>query len=195
MELWVWSLILLVIGLGIVAVEIFIPSGGVLAVFAGLSFVGSLILAFMSGPAFVVGMMAAMAVLVPGILGLAIYIWPHTRVGQRMLVQPPTSDEEILPDVELRRHLASLVGRRGVARCKMLPSGIVAIDGRSYDAVSDGMPVDEGQAIEVIAVRMNRLEVRPLHEAELLAADPTPHDPLSRPIASLGLESLHDPQT
>jgi membrane-bound ClpP family serine protease len=194
MDLWIWSILLLGIGLGIVVVEFFIPSGGVLAVFAGLSLLGAIILAFMTSLKFGVGMLSAVAILLPGILSAAIYVWPHTRFGQRMLVQPPTSDEEILPDFELRRHLLSLVGKRGVARSMMLPSGIVMIDGRSYDAISDGMPVEQGQGIEVVAVKMNRLEVRPV-EGEPIVLRPAPPlvDPLSRPASSLGLESLDEP--
>lgn len=196
MDLWIWSILLLAIGLGIVVVEFFVPSGGVLAIFASLSLLGALILAFLTSFTFGVGMMTAIAVLLPGLISAAIYVWPHTRFGQRMLVQPPTSDEEILPDVELRRHLLSLVGKRGVARSKMLPSGIVAVEGRSYDAVSEGMPVELGQAIEVVAVKMNRLEVRLADDrppAARLTASST--DPLSRPIASLGLESLDESGT
>jgi len=194
MDLWIWSILLLGIGLGIVVVEFFVPSGGVLAVFAGLSLIAAIVVAFMTSLKFGVGMLSAVAILLPGVLAAAIYAWPHTRFGQRMLVKPPASEEEILPDMDLRRHLLSLVGKRGVARSKMLPAGIVNIEGRTYDAISDGMPVDQGQGIEVVTVKMNRLEVRPV-EGEPIVLRPAPPlvDPLSRPASSLGLESLDEP--
>jgi hypothetical protein len=43
----------------------------------------------------------------------------------------------------------------------MLPSGLVLIDGKSYDAVSDGMAIEPGQAIIVVSVSTQRLVVRP----------------------------------
>jgi len=198
MDLWIWSILLLCIGLGIVVVEFFVPSGGILAVFSGLSLIGAIVLAFMTSLRFGVGVLSAIAILLPAVLATAIYTWPHTRFGRRMLVQPPTSDEEILPDVELRRHLLSLVGKRGVARSMMLPSGIVLIEGRTYDAIGDGMPVEQGQGIEVVSVKMNRLEVRPVDGEPMVLRPAQPSldplgDPLSRPIASLGLESFDEP--
>jgi membrane-bound ClpP family serine protease len=194
MDLWIWSIALLCLGLAIVAIEMFVPSGGILAVFAGMTLVAAIVLAFMSSFKFGVGMLAAVAVLVPGLLSIMIYTWPHTRFGRRMLVQPPTSDEQILPDLDLRRHLTSLIGKRGTARSMMLPSGIVVIEGRMYDAVSDGMPVEMGQEIEAVAVKMNRLEVRPVNgEPLVMRPSQPPLDPLARPISQLGLESWQDP--
>jgi hypothetical protein len=42
----------------------------------------------------------------------------------------------------------------------MLPSGLIRIDGRSYDASSEGMPIEAGQRVKVVDVQTNRLVVR-----------------------------------
>jgi len=80
----------------------------------------------------------------------------------------------------------------------MLPSGSVTIDGKTHDAVTEGMPIEPGQSIRVVDVRTNRIVVRPTSEqppevrpANSLAAD----DPLSQPIDALGLEGLDEPLT
>ena len=44
----------------------------------------------------------------------------------------------------------------------MLPSGSIEIGGKVLDAVSNGVPVDAGDGVEVVAVRSNALVVRPL---------------------------------
>jgi hypothetical protein len=43
----------------------------------------------------------------------------------------------------------------------MLPSGLVLIDGKSYEAVTDGMAIEAGQPIIVVNVSTQRLVVRP----------------------------------
>jgi hypothetical protein len=67
----------------------------------------------------------------------------------------------------------------------MLPSGLVLIDGKTYDAVSEGMPIESGAQIIVVHVSTQRLVVRPDHtiQAELADAQPAapsrnPHEPL-----------------
>ncbi|MGE0761215.1 MAG: NfeD family protein, partial [Pirellulaceae bacterium] len=127
---------------------------------------------------------------IPLVLALAIHWWPHTPLGRRILNPPPENPDDVLPDTSEYRRLKSMIGQRGKATCDMLPSGTVRIDHRLYEAVSLGMPIDAGDRVEVVEVRMNRLVVRPCTEAE-----PAQHaevradeDLLSRPFDSLGLE-------
>jgi membrane-bound ClpP family serine protease len=69
----------------------------------------------------------------------------------------------------------------------MLPSGAVTIDGRTINAVSEGVPIDAGQRVRVIDVHGNRVVVRPVDDA---SAGP---DSLSRPIEAVGLDPFDDP--
>lgn len=164
---WIWSLILLGIGLLIIAVEMFVPSGGILGILSGLCILGAIAIGFVSSLSFGTFMLILVAVLMPIVFAAAVRYWPDTPIGRLIVIRPPTSDE-VLPDAEARRNLQTLIGKQGIAKCPMLPGGVVMVEGRSYDAVSDGTPVDTGQAVKVIAVRMNRLEVR--------LADPTGPD-------------------
>jgi membrane protein implicated in regulation of membrane protease activity len=109
-------------------------------------------------------------------------------MGRRLLLDVPTS-EEVLPDTPQRRALRQLVGRTGVAKSVMLPSGAVMVDGHAIDAISEGMPIEIGQRIRVIEVRGNRVVVRPADDE----APADPNDVLSRPIESLGIEGLDEP--
>jgi len=85
-----------------------------------------------------------------------------------------------------------------VTKSKMMPSGGVRIDGRTIDAMSEGMPIDEGQPVRVVKVSGMRVIVRPLdpdeiaeHEASQRSTNPD--DVLSRPVEDLGLDSLDEP--
>ena len=107
--------------------------------------------------------------------------------GQGVLGELPT-EEEVLPEDPRR----ALIGRVGVARSKMLPSGAVEIDGQMIDAVTQGQAIEPGTY--VVVSRCGRIawscgpagkDQRPSHQ--------NPNDVLSRPIEELGIESLDDP--
>ncbi|REK12756.1 MAG: hypothetical protein DWQ37_11035 [Planctomycetota bacterium] len=192
MDPLVWSVLLLFIGVALVCVEVFVPSGGVLGFLSIASLMAGIVLAFYHrGPEAGFIFLAITAVVVPIAIVLAFRYWPKTPMGRRLLLQVPTSTD-VLPDSPRRQQLRELVGRAGVARCLMMPSGAVVVDGKTFDAISEGVSIEEGQPIKVIKVSGSRVVVRPLDEDEeqpAVASD----DVLSQPIESLGLDSLEDP--
>jgi membrane-bound ClpP family serine protease len=97
-----------------------------------------------------------------------------------------------LPETIAYRGLKELVGRRGQAKGLMLPSGLVLIDGKTYDAVSEGVPIEAGQPILVVSVSTQRLVVRP--DSNILAefAAPTPAENPSTPSRPL-VPDIADP--
>jgi membrane protein implicated in regulation of membrane protease activity len=115
---------------------------------------------------------------VPSALIAAVNWWPETPIGRMILIQRPRSSDDVLPETPAYRTLKDLVGRRGLAKGVMLPSGVVVIEGKSYDAVSEGTPIEAGQAILVVSVSTQRLIVRPDNtiRAELAAPPPLPED-------------------
>lgn len=180
MDSWAWAVLLLVIGLGIATLEMFVPSGGILAFFAVAALVGSVWLAFTTGTGFGVAMLATVIVGLPIVLVLALHYWPETSMGKRVMLASPNADE-VLPE-ERRQKLKTLLGRVGRAKTKMLPSGVVVIDGHAIDALSDGTPIEPGQPVRVLEVRGNRVLVRCIVGETPTATD---RDPLARPIDSI----------
>jgi membrane-bound ClpP family serine protease len=188
MDPLVWAALLLLVGLILLVGEVFVPSGGVLGVLSVLSLGAGIVMAFYHrGIEAGVVFLTITAVVVPIALTSAFRWWPHTPMGRRLLLDVPRGDE-VLPDNPQRRALRQLVGRFGVAKNVMLPSGAIEVGGQSFDAISEGMPIEAGQRVRVIEVRGNRVVVRP--------ADDAPSDPddmLSRPIESLGIDGLDEP--
>lgn len=186
-----WAIVLLLVGLALVVMEAFVPSGGILGFLAGTAVVGSIVLAFWNDPIQGVVMLLSALVAIPIVIVLALKYWPSTPIGKRVLLDVPRS-EDVLPDYSQRR---SLIGKRGVAKATMLPSGPVLIEGRIVDAVSEGIFIEKGQLVEVVEVSGMRIVVRPLTEAEAAQAAQQPsrdEDPLSKPIDTLGLESFDE---
>ena len=182
LEPWVWAILLLAVGLSLTIMEIFFPSGGILGFLAAAGIVAAIVMAFRQslevGFAVVVGALVG----VPVVVAVGFQLWPKTAMGRRMLLEPP-SGEDVVPDSPKQRQLRALVGHVGYAKSKMLPSGAVMIDGRTIDAMSEGVPVEIGQKVKVIEVRANRVVVRAIDE-DLPAADAK--DPMRRPIDSIG---------
>lgn len=187
MEPWIWGALLLAVGIAIAVTEFFIPSGGVLGVLATVCILGGIFLAFRQGVSYGASFLAVTVVALPTLLGLAAKWWPNTPMGRRFL-PPLLTSQEVLPDDERRQALRRLVGQVGRAKSPMLPSGAVLIAGQTIDAVSEGLPIDPGQAVKVVSVRGNLVIVRPTQESPAVSGD----ERLSQPIESLGIEPLDD---
>ena len=81
------SISLMVLGVFIIVLELFVPSGGVLGVLAALCIVASIIVAFSDGNIYRGAIMLTVAALVlPVLIAGAIRLWPNTPIGRRVLI-------------------------------------------------------------------------------------------------------------
>jgi membrane-bound ClpP family serine protease len=187
----IWSALLLLVGLMLAVGEVFIPSVGILGFLSLASMLSAIGLAFYTrGIGTGLVFLALTAVAGPTTLVLAFRVWPKTAMGRRLLLDVPRGDD-VLPDTPLRRTLRGLVGKVGTASTLMLPSGVIAIEGHSVDAVSEGPPIEPGTRVRVIDVHGNRVLVRPVAPDEPEAT--AQMDVLSQPIESLGLDPFDEP--
>jgi membrane-bound ClpP family serine protease len=183
-----WAVVLLLIGCALVIMEVFVPSGGILGMLSAFAIIGSIVFAFQrdltSGLVFVLVALIA----VPMLLAGAFKIWPHTPMGKAFLGELPSEDE--LKPIDVRRQL---VGRVGVAKSKMLPSGSVLVDGQWLDAIAQGSFIEAGDPIIVVEVRANRVVVREADPDEARQISSSSPDMLSKPLDELGLEEFDGP--
>ena len=190
-----WALLLLAIGLCVVVLELFLPSAGMLGILAGALIVTSIVLGFMDGLKTGALMLLITVIALPTLLGVMVKIWPHTPLGKLILLKD-LKPEDVLPNQSQRKERkTNLEGQLGVAKTKMLPSGIVIINGEKYDAISEGFAVEAGDPIKVTSVRENRIYVQP-YDGTVVDPEDLPardRDILAQPIEELGLESLDDP--
>lgn len=189
-----WAFILLGLGLAVVVLELFLPTAGILGIVAAVLIISSIVLGFTEGLKSGALVLLVAVVALPSLLALMVKVWPHTPLGKRILLDDLKS-EDVLPNSSHYTRKKDLVGRLGLAKTKMLPSGIVVIDGEKFDAISDGFPIAQGDPIKVVAVRENRIYVQP-YSGEVTDADQLPprdRDVLSQPIEELGLDALDDP--
>lgn len=193
-----WSILLLIAAMIVMALELFVPSGGVLGFLAAASCIGSIVVAFQAGPGAGVTMLLATALLLPIVLAAAIKVWPRTPFGRLIIQKAPTRDE-VLPE---ERDLTPLIGRQGTARTPMLPSGVVAIGDEQFEAMTRGEALEAGDRVEVVGLSTKWLVVRravaQAAAEEPAQADQPPEpqdagDDLAKSLENLELGSLDDP--
>jgi len=161
--------VLVLVGLVLLAVEIFVIPGfgiagilGVAAVLSGLVMAmtgaGSTSeLLMMVAGRLVLSLLAALVlsmVLLPFITrlpgGRRLVLRTELTTGQGFSSAPPDD--------------AHWLGRRGIAHSVLRPAGIAEIDGHRVDVVSEGELVEAGTPIEVLRVDGNRIVVRPTEQ-------------------------------
>jgi membrane-bound ClpP family serine protease len=157
----VWVLLLLIVGLAVMVLEVFLPSGGILGFLSLTAIVAAIATAFLEMGAtagFVV--LAVATVVVPTVLALAFRWFPETPLGRRVL-PPPPDPADVAPAAARRLELEKLLGRSGRALSEMLPWGMVEIDGVRVEAQSDGGPIEYGAAVQAVSVQGRHLVVAP----------------------------------
>ncbi|MEJ7931794.1 nodulation protein NfeD [Ramlibacter sp. AN1015] len=162
------EMLLAVIGVVLLAVEIFvIPGFGIAGVLGIVALLAGLVLSMTGAGSTVVLLMAVatrvmLSLLVAIGLSLLLLRFMNKVPGARRLIledklaagsgwaSPPPEEE-------------SLVGRTGRVWSVLRPAGIVEIDGTRYDVVSNGEMIEAGEAVEVLRVDGNRIVVRRLY--------------------------------
>ncbi|NQU21528.1 MAG: hypothetical protein HQ567_09610 [Candidatus Nealsonbacteria bacterium] len=187
---WLWPLLLLVLGMGLAILEIFFPSAGILGFLSASAILAAIILGFRaenSAVGFIILLVAIVGL--PMVVVAAFKYWPKTAIGRRILLMEHEDGDEVLPDDPRKDHIRGLIGQIGQTKCKMLPAGAIIIDGRTVDAVSEGMPIDAGCQVRVVEVRANRVVVRPISEEPISSEA---EDPMRRPIDAVSEDPFEE---
>ena len=168
-----FELLLIVIGIGLVAAEMFTMAGGGLlaALGAAVGFAG-LVLGFLPNeltfdlddPLFLdslrdaaFGGAASVGIVVAGTV-LAVRYLPRTAVHTRIAVREEVTATSA-GDIEAR--IGTLLGKRGEASEALHPSGTVRIGGESIRARAEhGAYVPAGAVVEVVSVEFGEVVVR-----------------------------------
>ncbi|MFZ4732844.1 MAG: NfeD family protein [Pirellulales bacterium] len=175
----VWVLLLLALGLSVMVLEVFVPSGGVLGFVSIMAIIAAVATAFLQIGAVAGGtVLAVVVVTVPVLLGLAFRWFPETSLGRRVL-PPPPEGIDVMPRAEERKRRRDLIGAVGRVVSDLLPWGTVAIGGEDLEAMSEAGPIAPGTDVQVVGVQGLAVIVRPLAPAAAAprAASPPAADP------------------
>ena len=180
------AMLFLVLGLGLLILEFFVPSGGLIGLLCFIAIVISVWGAqkawYHSAPLYWYTYLAILIATIPGSFFGFIKFLQNSEYGKTVLLRAPRL-EEVTPYVEEERELEEMIGRLGEAESELCPSGNCRIDGKRLDCLSDGQLIERGAKVKVIGHRGVYPIVRLLTPDELAEevnlkpeAEPPAHD-------------------
>lgn len=160
----IFAILLLVVGLAILVAEIFVPSGGLLGVITFISLVVSLVFAYRawgtSHPN-VFGVFCIMLLLlVPTVISFGFYMLPRTKFGKKVLLEAP-EPQDLTPYAKESSRLEKSIGQFGTTITTLNPGGLVKLDGQRLHALSEGLSIEPGAWVEIVAIQGTSVVVRP----------------------------------
>ncbi len=156
-----WGFVLIGATIFLIALELVVPSGGILAIAAAAALIGAIAAFFMHDATTGMVALAVIAIVGPLAAWLGWRWWSETIMAERLVLQ---TDEDTPSSAR-----AALLGREGVAETDLRPIGTVRIDEHRHDALSDLGVIEAGTTVTVVKVLDNQLKVR-------RAAADTPED-------------------
>ena len=147
------ALILLLVGVGLLVFEMYIPGFGV----PGMLGIGTLLLGFIVlRPPWQLGLL--LAVVLAAVLCVALVICLFTASRGR-LEKSKLALKDVAIDPEAMNDMGKYLGKKGITRTELRPAGIAEFDGVRLNVVSDGEFIDRETEIIVQSVAGNRIVV------------------------------------
>lgn len=153
------ALLIGLIGLLCFYLEFFIP-GGILAIIGGVLVIGSSILFCLKADSYFLGFLYVIVLLLSSIFTCILALRHMRRSGSRnsFFLQ---SDQKGFTAEKIEEEL---VGKTGIVSTELKPAGHVRIDGKIYQATSEGPFLPKGSPIEVIELKGSRVIVQSKEE-------------------------------
>jgi membrane-bound serine protease (ClpP class) len=148
----------------LIVAEIFVPSGGIISLFALACVIGGAVIFFRhSNTAGWIGVVIAV-IMIPSVLVFAYRIFPKTRFGKSVTLTPPERKKgDAIPDTE---ELKELLGAVGLVMTPLRPVGMCDFSGQRLECVAEGGYVDKEKKVKVINVESTQLTVREIEVEE-----------------------------
>ena len=164
-----WEILVFVIGLMLIAVELFVLPGFGVAGIGGIVLVtGGLIMALLDNTNFDFRGVSAerwgeavLTVLAGLVLGFVAMIWLSHKIGRRGIFRRVALVAD-LEEAVSSPDLSALVGQEGIAVTVLRPSGKVRIGTEWYDGVSEAGFIEKGSRVKVLRFDKAQLYVVPL---------------------------------
>ena len=150
-----WAVALQILSVALLFAEIFLPSGGMLAVAMAGALIGSLVVGF-----------TASALQGWILLGLDLVAFPFlTWWGINQVEKSAMALPEKLDRGGASEDLSDLIGHEGVAETDMRPVGRVRLDDRLVEAQARTGFVLRGTMVRVVSIDGNHVVVRPMENS------------------------------
>ena len=166
-----WEIILFIVGVILIALEVFvIPGFGIAGVLGLICTLGSLVLVMLNNDFLdfsfvpVEEIFVSSAVVIAGLLGALVIMFfggarlLNSNVFKRVALQDTQDTTQGYTSTFYKE--TSMIGKKGKTYTRLRPSGRIEIEGTMYDAYTRGNFIDEGIEVEVISDEGTSLKVK-----------------------------------
>lgn len=150
------SILLFVIGFGLLIAEIFLP-GGIVGIVGGGLMIAGLLGAGASVTHMAYSILVAMVVAAIGMVVVMKFFGKKLHMLNKLVLRDATTTEEGYVSNVNR---IDLIGRQGITQTQLRPAGVMDIEKERLDVVSDGRFIEKGKTVEVVKVEGSRIVVR-----------------------------------
>jgi membrane-bound ClpP family serine protease len=165
-----WPFVFLAIGLILILLEVFIPSGGLIGICSLACLALCLWYAFATSVGLGLTFMLIDLVALPLTAALAFSLWSRSPLGRKFFLKPPAPEEIEVSHAD--HHLEILVGQTGRTLTPLRPCGHVEIDGRRVDALAEDGFLPADSPVRVLRIKTGQIVVRGmLDSADALAGE------------------------
>ncbi|GLI86332.1 hypothetical protein ANABIO32_41260 [Rossellomorea marisflavi] len=150
------TLFLFIIGIALLIAEFFLP-GGIAGTLGAAAVIGSI---FMAGGDFVqmgYSILIAIAVAIAAIILYVKVFGKKMRLFNKMILRDSTSTES---GYVSNANRLELIGREGITKTPLRPSGTILVDDERIDAVTEGSFIKANERIKIVKVEGSRIVVR-----------------------------------
>jgi membrane-bound ClpP family serine protease len=190
MSLLAVAVLLFVLALVIFAIDLMIPSGGILVGVTCCFAFAAVVVAFRYSTSAGLWMLITALGSAPVLMWVFVVVWPRTPLGRRMIAVPDVAGPYVWSDAaQSGGDGNTLVGQEGIALNEMIPSGNIQIGDKTYEAFSETGPIEQGKTVRVTRLDVGRLVVTIVRERSSKGTM-SEGTGLDRPISELNLESL-----
>ncbi|MGD6967211.1 NfeD family protein [Rossellomorea vietnamensis] len=150
------TLILFVIGVGLIVAEFFLP-GGIAGILGLGAIIGSILMAGGDVVAMGTSLLIAMAVAIIAMVVFVKVFGKKMKLFNKIILKDSTSTEGGYVSNVNR---LELIGATGVTKTALRPSGTIVIEDERIDAVSEGGFIGQNKPVRVVKVEGSRTVVR-----------------------------------
>lgn len=151
---YVW--LLFAAGIILMAIEVFVPSFGILGLLGAGSLIGGVVMAaWATGHA--LQTLGIAFVLAAAAVGIVVFVFKERGIWNRFILKDSLTSEAGYNSA-ITRH--ELVGRDGITLTPLRPSGTILIDGERVDVVSEGAFIERDKAIVIVKAEGSRVVVQ-----------------------------------
>jgi membrane-bound serine protease (ClpP class) len=163
----IWQIALFIIGLGLLALEIFvIPGFGVAGVIGIGLMIGSIFFSlFSNGPDmsssihYAIIQLSFTLLITIALFALLIRFLPKSDRFKWLTLQTSNASDKGFVS---SNSYVSLIGKQGQTVTALRPAGVVLIEGEKYDVIADGDYINKGEQVSLVVAEGSKIIVRRL---------------------------------